>query len=214
MTLSFITSSLAGGMLLLGLLMVSRMRLRSLVGLFQIQSLLLASIAAALAYTLVEAHFAVLAILILGVKAIFIPHLLLRVASREVVAERLAAYARPTLLTFLAVGVTLFAFTAVRSIPIPAGAYFATAVSFALVLLGLLLLVSRKDMWGQGIGFLVMENGIFTFGLSLTHGMPLLIELGVLFDLLTLFILMVALVRRAQAEHASVETDYLRELTD
>ena len=67
---------------------------------------------------------------------------------------------------------------------------------------------------GLGIGFLLLENGIFFFGLSVAHGMPLFLELGALVDLLALFVLALALIRRVQKMHASITTDYLQSLND
>jgi hydrogenase-4 component E len=83
-----------------------------------------------------------------------------------------------------------------------------------MMLLGLLALVTRKGMYGQIIGFLLMENGIFTFGLTLTGGMPLLVELGVFFDVTIGSVLMAALSYRVQKEHDTVVTDRLSELVD
>lgn len=121
---------------------------------------------------------------------------------------------RPTTLAALGFGVVLFAFVASGTL-LPVGPdYIILAASFSIVLIGLVLLISRKDMFGQGIGFFVMENGIFTFGLALTHGMPFLFEVGSLFDLLAFFILITVFTRRAQDEHASVDTDLLRTLVD
>lgn len=211
---ALVMSVFAGGMLLLALLMASRMRLGALVGAFRMQSVLLAFLALAAAFRLEEMQLVVVAGLIIAIKAWFIPSFLLRAAARSGASERLSTYARPTTLSFAAVCATLFAFVATRTM-IPVGAdYIILASSFAIVLIGLLMLVSRKDMFGQGLGFFVMENGIFTFGLALTHGMPFLFEIGSLFDLVAFFILITVFTHRAQGEHASVETDLLRTLTD
>ncbi len=198
----------------MALFMASRMRLGALVGAFRAQSALLALLALAAAFRLDEMQLVVVAGLVITIKVWFIPSFLLRAAARSGASERLLAYARPTALSFAAVCAAFFAFVATRAM-IPVGAdYIILASSFAIVLIGLLLLVSRKDMFGQGLGFFVMENGIFTFGLALTHGMPFLFEIGSLFDLVAFFILITVFTHRAQGEHASVETDLLRTLTD
>ncbi|MBU6323146.1 MAG: hypothetical protein KGI41_02660 [Patescibacteria group bacterium] len=213
MTPTVLSASLLGAMLVASLLMESRMRLTSLVTLFRVQSAFLGFYALLLAYAEGAIHLAVIALLILALKAFVIPEFLLRVARASGASERLEAYVRPTTLSFAGLLVVGLAFAATNLL-LPDGHYFAAAVSLSLVMLGFLLLVSRKDMFGQGIGFLGMENGIFIFGLALTGGMPLLVELSALFDLLILFILVAALVRRAQHEHSSVGTDLLRTLTD
>jgi hydrogenase-4 component E len=45
-------------------------------------------------------------------------------------------------------------------------------------------MLTRRLALSQVIGFLVLENGIFLYGLTQTHGMPLLVEMGVIFDVL------------------------------
>ncbi len=213
MTASALTASLLGAMLVASLLMTSRMRLTSLVALLRAQSGFLGLYALVLAYAGGAIHLAIIALLVLALKAVVIPEFLLRIARGSGVSERLEAYARPTTLSFAGLCVVGLAFVATNQL-LPDGNYFAAASSLSLVMLGFLLLVSRKDMFGQAIGFLGMENGIFIFGLALTGGMPLLVELSALFDLLILFILVSALVRRAQLEHSSVGTDLLRTLID
>ena len=214
-TLSLLTSSILPiGMLILALLLVSRMRLASMVRIFQLQSLLLAGYAIALAFLINEQQLILVGALVLVVKAVIIPLFLMRVARNSGVTERLSSYVRPTTLTFLGAMLALGAFTLAYSIPALANEFVIVGVSFSLMLLGILSLVARRDMFGQGIGFLVMESGVFTFGLALTHGMPLLVELGALADVLTLFVLIGLLVHRAQGEHSSTATDYLRILTD
>ncbi len=204
----------AGGMFFLAFLMSSRMRLGSLVGAFRAQSLLLAVIAAFSAFVLGEVELVIVAFLIVVVKVWFIPSFLLRAARVSGASERLQAYARPATLSFVAACLAVVAFISARAL-LPVGSdYFVLAVSFGIVLVGLLMLISRKDMYGEGIGFFVMENGIFMFGLALTHGMPFLFEIGSFFDLLAFFILITVFTRRAQDEHASVATDDLRTLID
>ncbi len=205
---------LALGMLLLSFLMTSRMRLGSLVAAFRFQSILLALLALSAAFVAGETQLIVVAFLILLIKGWFIPSFLLRRARASVTSERLESYLRPTTLSFIGGALIVLAFFTTRGL-LPVGAdYLVLATSFSTVLIGLLLLVTRKDMFGQGIGFFVMENGIFTFGLALTHGMPFLFELGSLFDLMAFFILITVFTHRAQGENASVATDNLRTLVD
>lgn len=61
---------------------------------------------------------------------------------------------------------------------------FVVQMALAIVLLGFLLLVTRRKALTQVIGFLVLENGIFLFGMTLVAEFPLTVEMGVLLDLL------------------------------
>ncbi|MBI4366253.1 MAG: hydrogenase [Deltaproteobacteria bacterium] len=56
--------------------------------------------------------------------------------------------------------------------------------ALAMLLLGFLLLVTRRKAVTQVIGFLVLENGVFLFGMTLAAEFPMMVEMGVLLDLL------------------------------
>lgn len=56
------------------------------------------------------------------------------------------------------------------------------SVAISLVLIGLLLMVSRKKALMQVVGLLTMENGLFLLALSTTYGLPLLVEVGIFLD--------------------------------
>ncbi len=159
-------------------------------------------------------HLLIVAALVLVLKAILIPTLFLHIARTTGASQRLEAYLRPTTLSFIGAALVLGAFLAAQAALWGGTNYLIVGVSFSMVILGLLLLITRKDLFGQGMGFLVMENGIFVFGLALTGGTPFFVEIGVMFDLLALFVLMMGLVRRVHGEYASLTTDYLRELID
>lgn len=60
----------------------------------------------------------------------------------------------------------------------------AAGMSIALLMIGMLLLLTRRLAMTQVIGFLVLENGIFLYGITQTHGIPLIIEMGVMLDVL------------------------------
>jgi len=71
-------------------------------------------------------------------------------------------------------------------LPLPVTRVDTLAVPVALfsILSGLFLITSRKTALAQVLGYLVLENGIFTFGIALAQDQPLLVELGVTLDLL------------------------------
>jgi len=215
LTPQFLLNVLAGIMLVLAFFMTARMRLRSMVGMFAVQSFVLAVFALVAAQAINEPHLRITATLTFLLKTLFLPWFLLRTADRAGIAHRLESFLRPTTTLFAAAILTLGAFAMARSlVPFTQADYLIAASSMSMVLLGLLMLVSRKGMYGQIAGFLLMENGIFTFGLTLTGGMPLLVELGIFFDVAIGAILMAALSYRVQQEHEAVTTDALTELVD
>jgi len=72
---------------------------------------------------------------------------------------------------------------------------FVLKISVAVILIGLFIMITRRSAIAQILGLLfmengVMENGVFLAGFSLTFGMPSIVELGVVFDLLMIVIIM------------------------
>jgi hydrogenase-4 component E len=86
--------------------------------------------------------------------------------------------------------------------------------SLATVWAGFLLLTTRKKAIMQVLGYLVLENGIFLFGLLLLEAMPFLVELGVLLDLFTGVFVMGIIIHHISREFASTSTEHLSELKD
>lgn len=209
----FIIPLLAGGVLFSAFVLSSRVRLFSFINWFRIQSFLLVLYVGGVGVLFGDIAFYVSAVLIILTKVILVPLFLGHVGKRPGVSERLESYVRPAVSTLLAAILVSTAFFVSRIYMLPGADYLIVAASLSLVLIGFLLLITRKDLFGQGMGFLTLENGIFTFGIALVHGMPLLLEIGILFDVLIGFVLMMALVVRAQDEHKSTGTDHLRELT-
>jgi len=66
----------------------------------------------------------------------------------------------------------------------PDYAPFAIPVGIATILSGLLIVVGRMQALSQAIGYLVIENGVFVYGVSLSAGIPLMVEIGILLDVL------------------------------
>jgi hydrogenase-4 component E len=86
--------------------------------------------------------------------------------------------------------------------------------SFATVWTGFLLLTTRRKAIMQVLGYLLLENGIFLFGLLLLEAMPALVEVGVLLDLFTGVFVMGIIIHHISREFASMSTEYLTELKE
>lgn len=86
--------------------------------------------------------------------------------------------------------------------------------SLATVWTGFLLLMTRRKAIMQVLGYLLLENGIFLFGLLLLEAMPFLVEVGVLLDLFTGVFVMGIIIFHLNREFASTDTEYLTELKE
>jgi hydrogenase-4 component E len=92
------------------------------------------------------------------------------------------------------------------------GAPTALPVAVAEILTGLLITMSRRKGLSIIVGLLVFENGLALTAFSLTYGMPLVIEFGVLFDLLIAIVAVWVYARRMLTVLGTMDTDELRSL--
>jgi hydrogenase-4 component E len=86
--------------------------------------------------------------------------------------------------------------------------------SLASVLTGFVLLIGRSKAISQVCGYLILENGIYMFGLLLIHAMPLLVEAGILLDLTVAVFVIGIIVDRIQRAFDSLDTRKLTALRE
>ena len=86
--------------------------------------------------------------------------------------------------------------------------------SLATVLTGFLVLTTRRKAITQVVGYLVLENGIFIFGLLLVEAMPFLVEIGVLLDLFVGVFVMGIIIDHINREFSSLDTEHLTSLRE
>ena len=87
-------------------------------------------------------------------------------------------------------------------------------VAFFSIFAGLFLIVSRKRAVNQVLGFLVLENGIYTFGVGVAARTPLLVEVGVLLDVFVAVFVMGITIFHINREFDHIDTDRLSTLKD
>ena len=175
---------LAGAFLLTSLLVVSRRRQLECVSALRANAVALALIAITVALATRAWHIALAGLLALVVKAGIIPALL---AAR---ARRASADVRS--LVSLPAGalicgaLVVLAFSQTRALFGARGDILAAClpISVAVTLIGLFVMVTRRQALMQVVGLVLLENAIFLAAVSLTYGMPLVVEIGVLLDLM------------------------------
>jgi hydrogenase-4 component E len=86
--------------------------------------------------------------------------------------------------------------------------------SLSTVWTGFLMLTTRKRAILQVLGYLLLENGIFLFGLLLLEAMPFLVEVGILLDLFTGVFVMGIIIHHISREFSSTSTEHLTELRE
>jgi hydrogenase-4 component E len=101
-------------------------------------------------------------------------------------------------------------------LPLPGGQASDLIVPTALstMLVGLLVIVSRKKALSQAIGYLVFENGIYIFGVGVAYEAPALVEMGILLDVFVAVFVMGITVFHIAREFDSIDTTRLAALRE
>jgi hydrogenase-4 component E len=160
-------------------------------------------------------HLVGLALGTAAVKAVALPWFLswaIREANVRREVEPLVGFV-PSLL----IGAVMVAgsFAVAPTLPLPVqGGTLLVAVALSNVLTGLVVLTSRLKAVTQVVGYLMLENGIYVFGLTQTQRVPFLLELGVLLDVFVGVFIMGIVVFHINREFDSMSSSHLEELKE
>lgn len=99
-------------------------------------------------------------------------------------------------------------------LPNPVISSLVVPVALFMIFVGLFIIVSRRIALTQVLGYLVLENGIFTFGVALAEEAPLLVELGILLDVFVAVFVMGITLFHISREFDHIEVDRLSALKD
>src|SRR5207244_10758723 len=180
---------LAGSLVLVSILQLYQDRLYALLNVFAIHALVLALSVAWQAYIQDASHLYITAAIALVFKAIVIPVSLHRIIIKLGIHREIETVGGIGL-TMLA-GIGLVALAMVIMLRVTSGADPLTredlAFALSVVLLGLLMMVTRRNAVGQVVGFMSLENGLVLAATG-AKGMPLVVEISVAFSILIAFI--------------------------
>ena len=184
-----IFSSLAVLSLLLTFVMLGSHWLRNYVYAFAAQSWLIAVLSASVGYFAGYPELYVIAVLTALFRGMVLPYLLMRIIARLNVKRELHAVLQPSSSLVLGAFLVMFAFVIAnhmnrQSLLAAHVVVLALTIMLSMKFLGFLMLAVRDEAISQILGLLVLENGIFLGSQILVPGMPLLIEIVILFDLL------------------------------
>ena len=207
-------NALAIGMVVVGVLLVWTRWPRHAIALVALQSLLLGAVGLVSAIHTHRDHLFVGAGLILAVKAVALPGLMAVLITRARANGEMPSAVPRALGVGLAVVLSLVVIETFSGDPFRTalGATRALPAALALILLGLQTMMTRHHAVAQITGFLVIENGMALAALTATYGMPLVIEFGVLLDLLLAVMVAFVYSRRMHEAHGDLLTRVLREL--
>ncbi|OGF13668.1 MAG: hypothetical protein A2W00_03320 [Candidatus Eisenbacteria bacterium RBG_16_71_46] len=205
---------LAGVFLLSALYAVTQRRTAACITAYTWNSLSLAAIAMLVALLTGARHIGVAAALVLVSKGFLIPRLLRRALARSRSRAEAEPYVSIQLSALLCGALVVIAFSQTRVLFGEGVSILASClpVSIATTLVGLFLMVSRKQALAMVVGLVILENAIFLAAVSLTYGMPLVVEMGVLLDLLVGTALLGMMVGRIEESFATDDATRLTSL--
>jgi hydrogenase-4 component E len=203
--------------LLQNLLFLGSGRLRTLIHAVAAQGVVL-SLLPLLLYAELGAREGIVSAGALLLKGAVIPRMLMRALAdlpirREI--EPIVGFKTSLLLGAAATAVSILVATRLPLSVIGGGAErMAVATSFATVFTGFLLLTTRRKALTQVLGYLVLENGIYIFGILLLESTRFLVEFGVLLDLFVAIFVMGIIINHISRAFTSISTERLSTLRD
>jgi hydrogenase-4 component E len=150
------------------------------------------------------------------VKGIVFPALLLRTLRSAEVRREMEPFVGYTTSILVGLGLVALALWLGGRLPLPVPVRSPLVVPLALftIMAGLFAVISRRKALTQVLGYLMMENGIYAFGLAFAYSEPLLIELGTLLDVFTAVFVMGIAIFHINREFDHIDTDLLNTLRD
>ncbi len=202
----------AGSLVLVSLMLLYQVRLSALLNVFAFQALVLAASVAWQAYVQGAPHLYLTAFIALSVKAIIIPLALHRMIRRLGIHREVetAINIGPTMLAGL--GLVALSMVVILRVTADADMLAREDLAFALsvVLLGLLMMVTRRNAVSQVVGFMSLENGLILAATG-AKGMPFVVEISVAFSVLIAFIVIGIFLFRIRERFDTVDVQAMDE---
>lgn len=207
---------MAALVLVLQIAMVAQRWIVTNIRIFAAQSFFLAAIAGIVAFFNHAPHIYAAAILTLLAKAILVPWGLELLVGRVGIRQEIEPILNVPMSVVISGGLTLVGYLVAESFYRPEEAHVlghnVLAVAISLFLIGFFMMINRRKALTQVLALLSLENGLFLAAISLTYGMPLVVELGVLFDVLVAVMVLGILVYRIRESFESMDVSRLRRL--
>lgn len=208
-----VINALTSLLLITGIGVIATKRMVTALRIIIIQALILSVITIQVGFNTGERELYLVAAITLLVKGIIIPAILGYVIKKVGVHHQVEPYINIPTSLLAAGGLTVLAYGATSTLLLSQTlTRHILPVSIALILMGLLVMVTRKKAVTQIIGLIMMENGLYLAAVAMTQGMPLVVELGIFFDLLIGILIMGILIFRINETFESIDTAKLKSL--
>jgi hydrogenase-4 component E len=205
---------LASLMLVMQLLLAVQQMLITNIRIFALQSFLLAAIAGVVGYVYSAWHVYVIAVLTIVGKMLFLPWRLERLIRQIKIEQEIRPFVNMPASMLICGALTVLAYVVARPITsLERVGSNTLAVAIALLLTGFFLMINRRKAITQVLALLTMENGVMLAAIALTtYGMPLVVEIGIFFDVVVAVMVLGILVFRIRESFASMDVSKLNQL--
>jgi hydrogenase-4 component E len=187
---------------------------RSQVRLYAFQSLAVSALAVFVAATQHLPELYALAAFSLVLKVVLVPGIVLRLLRETRVDVAASNRLGVATMVLVAIAISAFGFFVVGSLPVHSRSLPASALGMAaaVILVAFLLVILRADVVSQAVGFFSLENGVSVASLVVAAGLPLIVEVAFLFDLLVAVVVFGVLMRVHHGRTKTLSTDELDRL--
>ncbi len=202
----------AGGLVLVSVMLLYQDRMTGLISTFALHALVVSLSVAWQAFIQQAPHLYITAAIALVIKAVVIPVVLRRMVVRLGIHRTIEPVVSIGLTMLAAIGLIALSIMVMLPITAQAGTLAREDLSFALsvILLGLLMMISRRNAVSQVIGFMSIENGLI-LAATAAKGMPLVVEISVAFSILVALIVIGIFLFRIRERFETVDIHLLHE---
>jgi len=202
----------AGGLVLVSVMLLYQDRMTGLINTFALHALVVSMSVAWQAFIQHAPHLYITAAIALVIKAVVIPVALRRMVVRLGIHRTIEPVVSIGLTMLAAIGLIALSVMVMLPITAQAGTLAREDLSFALsvILLGLLMMISRRNAVSQVIGFMSIENGLILAATG-AKGMPLVVEISVAFSILVALIVIGIFLFRIRERFETVDIHLLHE---
>ena len=202
----------AGGLVLVSVMLLYQDRMTGLINTFALHALVVSASVAWQAYIQAAPHLYITAGIALLIKALVIPVALRRIVLRLGIHRTIEPVVSISLTMLAGVGLIALSIMVMLPITSQAGTLAREDLAFSLsvILLGLLMMISRRNAVSQVVGFMSIENGLILAATG-AKGMPLVVEISVAFSILVALIVIGIFLFRIRERFETVDIHLLHE---
>lgn len=196
--------------------LISSSQLKTCIRGVAVQALILAILPVIAEQGNISLHLTIVACVSGAIKGILLPMLLFRAMREAHIRREMEPIVGYTFSLICGIGLIGLSFWLSQHLPLPGEVQNSLLVPLAMftMISGLFVIIARGKAITQVVGYLMMENGIYAFGLAFAHQEPLIVEMGMLLDVFAAVFVMGIAIFNINREFDSIDTELLTQLKD